>query len=291
VTSTRSGIRASFDSGDATLAVDGDLDHHSSLVFGALLDIVSSQGYSGLVVELGDMNVLADDVVALIGAVGCRLGEAGGHLTIRSSLAIAGRIRRTVGMGGGLNLEPAATDRPLPGAGGRATAGNPTAAGATPQHLPSRRRAGTAPADVVSLSGALRLLVALAHDTVGGADGVSISLRRHGGFATVASSDQAVVDMDSEQYAAGEGPCVDASTTGHISHAGPLSCEPRWSVFTPRAMELGFNSILSMPLTSHSTPVGALNIYSHVETIFSAQSHDRASALAYHASILLDDAG
>ena len=69
-------------------------------------------------------------------------------------------------------------------------------------------------------STALRLAVERA--TVGGADGVSVSLRRHG-LAPVAASDQTISDMDANQYATGEGgPCVDAS----VDVGSTWSCSP-----------------------------------------------------------------
>ena len=49
--------------------------------------------------------------------------------------------------------------------------------------------------------GALRLLVSLAQAMVEGADGASVTLRRHGRLSTVAATDQTILDMDSEQYA------------------------------------------------------------------------------------------
>ena len=91
------------------------------------------------------------------------------------------------------------------------------------------------PADADVVDGALRLVVALARVTVGGADGVSVSLRRHGRLATVAASDQTISDMDASQYATGEGPCVDASVKGRWFHAESLDIETRWPAFTPRA--------------------------------------------------------
>jgi hypothetical protein len=73
------------------------------------------------------------------------------------------------------------------------------------------------PANQDVLDAALRLVVALARVTVNGADGVSVSLVRHGTLTTVAASDETVKGMDRDQYATGEGPCVAAATEGHGS--------------------------------------------------------------------------
>lgn len=91
-----------------------------------------------------------------------------------------------------------------------------------------------------------------------GADGVSVSLRRHGHLATVASSDQTILEMDADQYATGEGPCVDASVEGRWFHVESLDNETRWPAFIPRAQKLGINAILSIPLLAGDRPIGAL---------------------------------
>jgi len=125
----------------------------------------------------------------------------------------------------------------------------------------------------------------------GGADGVSVSLRRHGRLATVAASDQTISDMDAIQYATGEGPCVDASVEGRWFHAESLDTEFRWPAFMPGALALGINSILSSPLLARDKPVGALNIYSHTESAFAPKDQELASVFAAQASVILTDAG
>jgi hypothetical protein len=56
------------------------------------------------------------------------------------------------------------------------------------------------------IDGALGLVVELTLSCIGGADGVSVSLLRHGVLSTVAASDQTIMAMDADQYATGEGP-------------------------------------------------------------------------------------
>lgn len=153
------------------------------------------------------------------------------------------------------------------------------------------RRVTAIPADDDVVDGALRLVVALARATVGGADGVSVSLRRHGRLATVAASDQTILDMDAGQYATGEGPCVDASVEGRWFHIESLDDEDRWPAFVPRAKKLGINAILSSPLLAEELPVGALNIYSRTTAAFAPKDQELAAIFATEASIILGDAG
>ncbi len=95
------------------------------------------------------------------------------------------------------------------------------------------RRVTSMPTDPDVVDGALRLIVELSHTSIGAADGVSVSLMRHGVLSTVAASDQTIMAMDAYQYATGEGPCVDASVEGHWFHAESLDAEVRWPSFTP----------------------------------------------------------
>jgi len=72
---------------------------------------------------------------------------------------------------------------------------------------------------------ALRLVTALTRVTIGGADGVSVSLTRHGQLTTVAASDETIAQMDRDQYATGEGPCLAAASEGHWFHVESLADE------------------------------------------------------------------
>jgi GAF domain-containing protein len=149
---------------------------------------------------------------------------------------------------------------------------------------------GAIPANEAVVDRSLRLVVSLAHATIDGADGVSISLQRQGRLTTVAASDRTVIDMDAVQYATGEGPCVDAATVGHRFHAESLDHEGRWPAFTPQARELGINAILSTPLRSLDQPVGAINIYSRSPKAFGARGQELALIFAGQTSSILGGA-
>ena len=152
------------------------------------------------------------------------------------------------------------------------------------------RRVTAIPADPDVVDGALRLVVELAQISLSGADGVSVSLFRHGELLTVAATDETVMEMDTDQYATGEGPCVDASRQGRWFHAESLDTETRWPSFTPRARALGIMAILSSPLTAIEEPVGALNIYSRTPSTFDLEAQQTAAAFARKASAILTDA-
>ena len=146
------------------------------------------------------------------------------------------------------------------------------------------------PANAEVVDAALRLVVALAHATVTGADGVSVMLSRAGSLATVAASDETISGMDADQYATGQGPCVSAATDGKRIHVDSLDTEARWPEFIPRARERGINSILSMPLLTRGRPLGALNIYSNQAGAFRDPEQSLAALCAQQASDLLASA-
>ena len=151
-------------------------------------------------------------------------------------------------------------------------------------------RVAAIPANLGVVDSALRLVVALARETVGGADGVSVTLSRHGQMTTVASSDETIAQMDRDQYATGQGPCLAAAAEGRGFHIESLAEETRWPEFIPRAIQGGIHSILSTPLLAATRPVGALNIYSNAERGFGAEEQELAALFATEASGILTDA-
>src|SRR4029450_355599 len=97
-----------------------------------------------------------------------------------------------------------------------------------------RSRSTTTTVDAV-LDAALQVVATLAQATIHGADGVSVTLERHGRMATVASSDDTMLRMDELQYETGEGPCLTAAAVGRPFHVPALADDQRWPNFAPRA--------------------------------------------------------
>jgi anti-anti-sigma factor len=137
------------------------------------------------------------------------------------------------------------------------------------------------------LDAALRLVVSMTHAVVDGADGASITLPRQGELVTVASSNDVVLEMDGDQYATGEGPCLDAATSGHRFEISSLDNEKRWPEFVPRARARGIRSILSTPLISKDKSLGALNIYSRTVDAFAEHEQHWADRFAAEAAVLV----
>lgn len=138
---------------------------------------------------------------------------------------------------------------------------------------------------------ALRLVTALADATVDNADGVSVTLERHGRLMTVAASNDKVLTMDRHQYETGEGPCLDAKANGRWYYIESLDDETRWPTFVPLALSQGIHSILSSPLLTSERPQGALNIYSSEQRAFGKHEQELAALFADQASEILTTAG
>ena len=97
---------------------------------------------------------------------------------------------------------------------------------------------------------------------VPGADMVSVSVLRGDAGETVAASDRRVWNIDQDQYAAGDGPCLEAARTSEAVRTGIAEAEQRWPAFARSARAAGINSYLSCPLIINDDFVGSLNLYS-----------------------------
>jgi anti-anti-sigma factor len=274
----------------AVLTVRGEVDLPSAPELGLLFDAVTASGYPSVVLDLTGMDSVDPAGLTVIVSAASNLIASGGQVTIRSSLSEIVRVLDASWLAGLISLEPPGPSQERFGP-----------EQVTPDSAISLRVALLDVAQHLSrakvlaydgqMDGALRLAVALARTMVEGADGASVTLRRHGCLGTVAASDQTVSDMDANQYATGEGPCVDASIEGRWFHAQSLDEETRWPAFTPRARGLGINAILSSPLMAEGQPVGALNIYSRTAAAFGAKEQELASMFAAEASNIVSAAG
>jgi GAF domain-containing protein len=94
------------------------------------------------------------------------------------------------------------------------------------------------------------------------ADMVSVTVLRDSKAETVASTSERVWAIDSDQYAAGDGPCLEAARTGEIVRVSVETAWDRWPVFARSARAAGVESYLSAPLPVDEKFAGSLNLYS-----------------------------
>lgn len=137
------------------------------------------------------------------------------------------------------------------------------------------------------LDAALALVVTMCQSVIAGADGVSVTLPRAGRYTTVAASNDVVLSMDRDQYATGQGPCLDAARHGQPFAIESLGQEERWSQFVPRARARGIGSVMSAPLLDAGAAHGALNLYARTPGAFAEHERDWAAEFARQASLVL----
>jgi anti-anti-sigma factor len=282
-------ITTSFEGPDATLTLRGSIENLAAFDLAAALDATIDRHPTSVLLDLSELDYVGAAGLVAVANAEKRLEEVGARLTIRSPSALVARMLGMVEVAELNRDERALPDhRHLGPEQLGASAG--TQRDAPRVSTQDLRRITAMPTDPEVVDGALGLVVELAYACVGGADGVSVSLLRHGVLRTVAASDQIIMSMDADQYATGEGPCVDASVQGHWFHAESLDRETRWPSFTPRARELGIKAILSSPLKAFDEPVGALNIYSRTASAFEVKDQEVAGVFAQKASVILSDA-
>lgn len=115
------------------------------------------------------------------------------------------------------------------------------------------------------LETALQRLVETALKVVGGADAVSVTALSGAGPRTVASTHEWAVTVDDNQYAAGDGPCLEAARQREPVLVAGAEAFERWPRFAADAAEFGVLAYLSAPLalagTGDTDLIGALNVY------------------------------
>jgi len=104
---------------------------------------------------------------------------------------------------------------------------------------------------------------------------------------TVVSTGALATDLDERQYERGHGPCLHAARTGEITEIADTRTEDRWPDYTPRAVESGNLSSLSIPLAIDvdEQVSGALNIYARRPDAFDEASRSAATRFAPYAAV------
>jgi GAF domain-containing protein len=124
------------------------------------------------------------------------------------------------------------------------------------------------PLDDVAARVADTALAAIPH-----ADVVSITVLSWPDSRTAACTNGEALELDSQQYAAGRGPCLEAAMQRTPLRTIIDHELARWPEFAKAAQQAGVRASLSVPLIvtggdSEQELVGSLNIYSHTATAF-----------------------
>ena len=260
----------------------GEVDVLTAPALGGLLGALIDGGQTEIVLDLANVDFLGAAGLGVIAVISTRLRSRGRSFSIRSPSPFIRQILDISAMTG--LIDDAASKAALTEPEERhIDSGKGPSAPDVPKVSPL-------PASTGLVDAALRLVTAMARATVGGADGVSVAVTRQGQLTTVAASDETIAQMDRDQYATGEGPCMSAAEVGHSFHVDSVNEEVRWPRFIPRARHDGIASILSTPLMVSERPVGSLNIYSNTERAFGQHDQELAALFASEASAIIAQA-
>jgi anti-anti-sigma factor len=252
------------------VTIAGEIDIATVKLFRELMDQAIAVGTPRVLVDMAGLEFMDGQGLAVLAHAARELGRTGGRVALHAVPARIYRVLTVSGLADELDVE-------------RSSVGTALARGlGMVSSIPVTR-------DV--LDAALQLVVTMAQSVVGGADGVSITLPRHGRMETVAASNDVVLEMDHDQYETSEGPCLDAAAQGERFHIESLDDEKRWPRFVPRARARGINSILSTPLLSGDRPIGALNVYSRTVGAFAAHETKWTDQFAAEAATVVSSAG
>ncbi len=284
----RLGVSVRFLADQVEVAVSGIVDAATAPDLDWLLAGLLDRGHTRVVLDLAGLASLDTSGVQVIAGISGRLEQTGGVLRIRNPSVTT---RRLLDLGALRVVELEGSDAAALGSEQRAGDDSRSVAAAPALAPVDAARVAAMPAGTDLVDAALGLVTALAHATVSGADGVSVSLARAGTLTTIAATDDTIAQMDRDQYATGQGPCLAAAAQGHWFHIESLAEEDRWPAFVPRARDGGIGSILSTPLLgAGDRPVGALNIYSRSDRAFGPAAQELAALFATQASRIVTDA-
>ena len=285
------GLDVGFVGSRVVLSLRGDVDAAAAPDLARLAGAVIEGGTNQLVVDLAGAEFIDGAVVVVIANVAHVLRPVNGEVVLRSVPGLVARALEATGLVEAVRFESFTGRRLVPGGtrlGAAKDAVNRGAVGVI--DLTELSEGSDVTLDGIMAHTISRLVVALVRATVTGADGVSVTLRRHGRVPTIAiaASDVTVPGLDAGQCVTGQVPCMNPSPEGLWSHIADLGEEPRWSGCTRRARELGVQAVLSHPLRANDGRlVGALNMYSWASGAFTLRRQELASVFALQASTVL----
>ncbi|MFH9552972.1 GAF and ANTAR domain-containing protein [Streptomyces sp. NPDC017435] len=145
-----------------------------------------------------------------------------------------------------------------------------------------------------SVDATLERITASATELVDGCDAAGILVLQGKQVATLAPTDELVVDSDRLQARLGEGPCFDAAHSlkgERVFRIADLTAEEsRWPAYAPQAHALGVGSVMGFLLFTEDEELGALNFYSRKPGAFTEGSELAGWLLASHAAIAFSSA-
>lgn len=126
-------------------------------------------------------------------------------------------------------------------------------------------------------------------DLLGAATAGLMLADHHGNLQLMASSSDAMRELELYEMHHNEGPCLDCYAK-HEPLVVDLRDEEagrRWPQFTPRALRMSFTGVQALPMRLRGDTIGALNIFHTGSSRFTDDDTDLAQALADIATIAI----
>jgi GAF domain-containing protein len=117
-----------------------------------------------------------------------------------------------------------------------------------------------------------------------------VTVLEPGGPITAAATDEVALRVDASQYSENSGPCLDAYRRQVFNRINSTATDERWPGFCRVASAAGVRSTLSFPLVVGGDGLGALNLYSGMESGFDDNDERTGSLFAAHAAVALANA-
>ena len=133
----------------------------------------------------------------------------------------------------------------------------------------------------------VEMVTKLAVETIGDTAGAGVTLVDGRGRRSTAASSPFVAEVDALQYAFDSGPCLTAWSEQSIVRIDDLAVERRWPEWTAAAGALGVRAMLSVPLVTPDTSVGAIKVYSRRADAYDSHAEHVLSLFAQQAAALL----
>jgi len=119
-------------------------------------------------------------------------------------------------------------------------------------------------------------------------DAVTVLRETRGGTVeVVASSEPTARRADQLQLGHGEGPALNVRHDAEICLSGDVGADSRWPRWGPDAAELGWLSVLSVPMVTPEQDLGILTLYCHRASAFDATHAYAARIFAEYAATAL----
>ncbi|MBS3939382.1 MAG: GAF and ANTAR domain-containing protein [Actinobacteria bacterium] len=132
-----------------------------------------------------------------------------------------------------------------------------------------------------SLEELLTQVLELTSRAVSTSAAVSVTVAdERGRYRTAARSSEDAALVDALQYELVEGPCVEALQSGEERHVDDFAEDARWPAVAERAVELGFRSVVAVPLRVNDVVIGALNVFGADANGFAAPDRELIRRIA-----------